>query len=69
MDARDPHTAAPRHIDPLPDSVECPWCDSRDTRLEAPFGGILSVAQYYCRDCRTVFEWMKWDGAQGRGER
>ena len=46
---------------PLPNAVECPWCGGTDTRLEAPFGGQLSVSQYYCRDCRTVFDWMKWE--------
>ena len=53
--------AEPMNIDPLPQSVECPWCGGSDTRVEAPFGGILSVAQYYCRACRTVFEWLKWE--------
>jgi hypothetical protein len=24
----------------------------------------LSVSQYWCRKCRTVFEWMKWREAE-----
>ncbi len=43
----------------LPVSVECPFCGGTDTRLESPFGSVLSVAQYYCRACRTIFEWIK----------
>jgi hypothetical protein len=44
---------------PLPKSVECPFCGGTDTQLENPFGSVLSVAQYYCRRCRTIFEWIK----------
>ena len=43
----------------LPRSVECPFCGGTNTHLETPFGSVLSVAQYYCRDCRTIFEWVK----------
>jgi hypothetical protein len=44
---------------PLPPSVECPFCGGTDTHLETAFGSVLSVAQYYCRKCKTIFEWMK----------
>jgi hypothetical protein len=44
---------------PLPESVECPFCDGTDTRIEAPFGSVLSVAQYYCLKCRCIFEWIR----------
>ena len=44
---------------PLPESVECPFCGGTDTRIEAPFGSVLSVAQYYCLKCRCIFEWIK----------
>lgn len=43
----------------LPESVQCPFCRGMNTYLETPFGSVLSVAQYYCRDCRTIFEWVK----------
>lgn len=43
----------------LPRSVECPFCSGMNTQLETPFGSVVSVAQYYCRDCRTMFEWVK----------
>jgi hypothetical protein len=52
---------------PLPKSVECPFCRGTDTYLQTPFGSVLSVAQYYCRKCRTPFEWMKrQEGPSGR---
>lgn len=47
---------------PLPASPTCPFCGGKDTQLESPFGSVLSVAQYYCRRCRTVFEWIKRSG-------
>ncbi|MGH7546499.1 MAG: hypothetical protein ACREKI_09985 [Gemmatimonadota bacterium] len=45
---------------PLPGSVSCPFCSGRDTELFAAFGSLASAAQYYCRRCRTVFEYLKW---------
>ncbi len=53
----------------LPRAVRCPFCGEGDTRLEAPFGGLASVAQYYCRRCRSVFEWMRWEGDEERDRR
>lgn len=44
-----------------PPSIRCPHCASADVELEAPFGGSLMSRQYYCRACRTVFEWIKWE--------
>lgn len=44
----------------MPASVPCPFCDGTETEQFSAFGSALSVSQYYCRDCRTVFEWMKW---------
>jgi hypothetical protein len=44
----------------LADGVKCPFCGDQDTRLVSPFGGQLSVAQYWCRRCRTGFDYMKW---------
>ena len=34
--------------------------------LSSAFGSALSVSQYYCRTCRTVFEWMKWREEESR---
>ena len=44
----------------MPESVVCPFCDGTETEQFSAFGSALSVSQYYCRSCRTVFEWMKW---------
>lgn len=44
----------------MPESVPCPFCDGSETEQFSAFGSAVSVGQYYCRDCKTVFEWMKW---------
>lgn len=58
-DAREPRSDA--EPDLLPEAAPCPFCDGLDTHLVNPFGGQLSVAQYWCRHCRTAFEYIKWD--------
>jgi hypothetical protein len=45
----------------LPERVACPFCGQAETELHAPFGSVLSVAAYWCRRCRTAFEWIKRD--------
>lgn len=44
----------------LPAAAPCPFCGGRDTEQFSAFGSQLSTSQYYCRRCRTVFEFMKW---------
>ncbi|MGH7551056.1 MAG: hypothetical protein ACREMD_13200 [Gemmatimonadota bacterium] len=39
----------------------CPHCGSIDVELEAPFGSSLMTRQFYCKGCRTVFEWVRWE--------
>jgi hypothetical protein len=46
----------------LPETVTCPFCEGEETEIHSPFGPALSVASYWCRRCRTAFEWVKWDG-------
>ncbi len=41
-------------------SVACPFCGSKETQQETDFGTTLAYAQFYCRQCRTPFEWIKW---------
>lgn len=43
-------------------AIECPHCGSSDVEQESAFGSEVSKSQYYCRDCRTVFERIKYDG-------
>ena len=44
----------------LPETVACPFCGGADCELHSPFGSALSVATYWCRACRTAFEYFKW---------
>ncbi len=37
----------------------CPYCDSRDTAMENPFGPTLCRAIFYCNHCRQPFEQFK----------
>ncbi len=39
--------------------AECPFCGSRDTTLENPFGPTLCRAIYHCSACRQPFEQFK----------
>ena len=63
---------APPHVGPtIPDAAaglaelavlpiaECPYCGSRNTTLENPFGPTLCRAIYHCADCRQPFEQFK----------
>ena len=50
----------------LPEAVPCPFCEESETEQFSAFGSALSVSQYYCRTCRTVFEWMKRKELPGR---
>ena len=36
-------------------------------RAGGSFGGSLMSRQYYCRACRTVFEWIKWEPGDPAG--
>ncbi|HYM52768.1 MAG TPA: 1,2-phenylacetyl-CoA epoxidase subunit PaaD [Candidatus Dormibacteraeota bacterium] len=60
--------APPVHIGPSFDAdqlltmlpvAECPYCGSRNTTLENPFGPTLCRAIYHCADCRQPFEQFK----------
>ena len=50
--------------DALPDRPRCPFCEGGETELHALFGSHASVSTYWCRDCRSPFEFMKWSGAR-----
>ncbi len=40
-------------------TATCPYCASRNTTLENPFGPTLCRAIYHCTDCRQPFEAFK----------
>lgn len=42
-------------------AVRCPFCGAFDTAQEAAFGTTHAYSQFYCRACRTPFEWIKWE--------
>lgn len=39
--------------------AECPYCGSRNTTLDNPFGPTLCRAIYHCDNCRQPFEQFK----------
>jgi ring-1,2-phenylacetyl-CoA epoxidase subunit PaaD len=43
----------------LPEHAVCPFCGSRDTAKENPFGPTPCRAIYYCGSCRNPFEQFK----------
>lgn len=43
----------------LPKVAVCPFCGSKDTRNENPFGPTPCRALYYCNVCRNPFEQFK----------
>ncbi len=44
---------------PILPLAECPYCGSRDTVLESPFGPTACRAIHYCATCRQPFEQFK----------
>ncbi len=53
----------PRHdgyfeLDVLSD-VACPFCGSRNTTFNSPFGATLCRAIHYCKNCQQGFEQFK----------
>lgn len=47
------------HTQRLPAAATCPFCSGRNSEPLATFGSLLMTSQYYCRDCRTTFEWVR----------
>jgi len=46
--------------DGLPRTPPCVFCDGGETEIMSAFGSQLSVSTYWCRDCGSPFEFMKW---------
>jgi hypothetical protein len=40
-------------------AITCPFCHGADVELFSLFGSQLLTSEYYCRNCRTVFENVK----------
>lgn len=43
----------------LPEGIPCPFCDGTDTEPASHFGSLLMTAHYYCRACRSTFDWAR----------
>ena len=41
--------------------MRCPFCDSEDVEVVAPFGGQIITSQARCRSCNTYFEALRED--------
>ncbi len=39
--------------------VPCPFCSSKNTTMESPFGSALCRSIHYCNDCLQTFEHIK----------
>lgn len=39
--------------------VRCPYCGSRNTRADSPFGSAPCRSTHSCRDCKTPFDAIK----------
>jgi transcriptional regulator NrdR family protein len=42
-----------------PAPITCPFCDSPDVEVVAPWGGQLITRQLRCRSCNTHFEALR----------
>lgn len=39
--------------------VECAFCGGDQTEPASIYGCHMMTAQYYCRACRSVFDWVR----------
>ncbi len=52
--------AAPnKKFDIAADGVECPQCNSTNTKLISEFGSTACKALYQCQDCKEPFDYFK----------
>jgi formate dehydrogenase maturation protein FdhE len=50
-------------------AIRCSFCSSSDVEKISSFGTAQLVRQYYCNNCRTVFEYIRWQGEHSNNER
>ncbi len=48
--------------------IPCPFCNSTETEMLALFGQFLLASQYYCRNCRTAFDVVRWEDEAPSGD-
>lgn len=39
--------------------VQCAFCDSPDTEPTSIYGCHMMTSQFYCRSCRSTFDWVR----------
>jgi transposase-like protein len=42
------------------ETIECSYCSSEQVEKISSFGTAQLVRQYYCKSCKTVFEYIRW---------
>jgi transposase-like protein len=45
-------------------TTHCSFCDSTNVNLLSPFGTAQLVSQYYCNNCHSVFEFIRWQNTE-----
>ncbi len=50
-----------QHTDAYDGQVECPWCESDQTRLVSPYGPSVAEMMFECDACGQSFGWLKWE--------
>jgi ribosomal protein S27E len=51
----------PTGPDPDFSGVTCPDCESSQIELVSLFGGSTSEVLFLCTQCRSCFNWVKWE--------
>jgi len=41
--------------------IQCVFCDSAEVELISLYGQTLLGSQYYCRNCNSIFEAIRFD--------
>jgi hypothetical protein len=41
--------------------IKCAFCESTDVELFSLYGQTLLGSQYYCNNCRSIFESIRFD--------
>jgi len=44
----------------------CPFCASTNTEKLSDFGTSVMTGQFYCLQCRSAFEYIKWGDKEAR---
>ena len=42
-------------------NIVCLFCESTDVEMMSLFGQTLLGSQYYCRECKSIFEVVRFD--------